>query len=370
MTRREPPSVQKRKILYAMDMAKELIEKWEPYKEESEEILEEAISYIKMAEYTANDLKPACKPKRPPSVPPIKNSGVSLKSIVEGRGSDLENDLSLTGDMRVPLATCDGGRTFFLNLKPGSAEGATYILGDAESAKTSFVHELILSACNCYSPDKLRFLLLSSSSEDYAAFADKDKIFSKIPHIETVHTPRDYDYEYEYEWFEQFIRYVETDVLKKIVEADGAHNFLEYNNSAAVRQGIKPELPLTVLVLDRYRHGIDHVKRGRISKLCETLGICVVILTSNVEKPEGALLRHMGNKIAMRTDSVSNIKDMFKNETDYSAERIFEELEKGETGSFAYADENGDAQMGLLACATESELRELAESIVAKYGHK
>ncbi|MBQ7760934.1 MAG: hypothetical protein IJ400_02650 [Clostridia bacterium] len=148
-------------------------------------------------------------------------------------------------EISIPIGRSEG-KPYYLELKPCTATAFGLISGGVGSGKSSFLHTLILSIANRYSPDDVRLFLVDFKSErDAPEFSQ----YRKSKEIENLYVPH---VEYLMVNGKRENAYDALDLIHAMhnKRCENFADFEVYNKSDEVKSGKKPKMPFALFIFD------------------------------------------------------------------------------------------------------------------------
>lgn len=197
------------------------------------------------------------------------------------------------------------------------------ITGKSGSGKSSFLHTLILSAANRYSPDELRIRLVDFKAEadspefsQYLKVKGEDNLY--IPHIDYLLVNG--KPECALDLFDMLDRIkVERN---KIMNSNGLKftEFSKYNACEAVQKGKAPKLPFLLYIIDEYNVMVGGRQKNRSSSIKQKIisaigdaartlrsyGIGLIFSGQQLEDDMENAMRQMDTRIALMNNDASD----------------------------------------------------------------
>lgn len=232
----------------------------------------------------------------------------------------------------VPLGN-ENGDVFYLSLEPCTATCHGLIIGGTGSGKSSFLHTLILSTANRYTPEEVRFCLADfKSGETTIEFShylkcEKENLY--LPHVEYLMTKG--DFENVYDVFERIDK--TADERARLLNENGVGDVVHYNESQEVVSGKKPRLPYIFYVIDEYNvvfakatrtEGNNIAKKlGDLLKKVRSAGIGIILSGQNVDVSlDDVTTEQINTRISLGKQSDSDYARLMKVSNSVSKEEL------------------------------------------------
>ena len=361
MTIRPPGDNRKRKILYSLRKAEEIISEWRWGKSHCYETLQELIGILDEAKEETLELCEDLRPQRPKVIPEIKNNGVPFTTVI--------NDYYMVvgeSDFKLPVGTDEDGNTFFLPISAGEG-GGVLLHGGVDSEQTSLIYELILSACQWLSPDEIRIYIYTAGDKSYAAFQKDNPPYSKIPHLSSVSKPSPYDDKRyaEMEFLNRLHR--ERAERERLFRGTDANTLYDYNMSIPVLLGEKERLPIKLIILDPSPVKPESLSKELIQELSR-YGIYVVAAARSIDSC--VVAEKFATRVFFASSNTDSLAKLYKSASPKEIRKVSDKLKAADVGTFVYNTPDGQIKTARLASATVEDSRKIVESIIAKYGEK
>ena len=218
-----------------------------------------------------------------------------------------------------------GGAPFEFSMDNCTTQNFGIITGKSGSGKSSFLHTLILSAANKYSPDELRIRLVDFKSEkDSPEFS----LYKKKKGVDNLYIPH-VDYllvngkpECALDLFDM-IENIKTE-RGAIMNALDCSQFNIYNKKPEVLSGQYPKLPFILYIIDEYNIMIEGRSKNRSSSVKQKIitaiesavrsvrsyGVGILLSGQSISDDMDEPLKQMDTRIGLMNNSVFDYKEL------------------------------------------------------------
>ena len=278
----------------------------------------------------------------------------------------------------VPLGDHEGN-TYSMSTSTGSGAAIpfTLVLGKSGSGKSAFLHSFIMSTATKYSPEEVQFHLIDFKTEggsaefkDYVKKPGEDNLY--IPHVKYMSMQSKPENAVDVLNYIKYLMNKNSQIGK----------FREYNDRPDVKNGKKPKMPMTYVIIDEYKwlieggaSGSDTSVKKKIAKdlkyilmTARAFGIGIIFSGQTIALDKDEQLPQIGNRIAFANDP-----DIFSTLFYTWRRAMYTRFPKGDAvKGYAYVADgiNGTPKFVRMAFSgdpTSQRMRDMAKHIRQKY---